>query len=359
MQASEAFGDLHKSSSSRVEFLDGIRGLAALMVLLEHVVKDFLASVQPVQYDSKFLAFITDGNFAVAIFFVLSGYVLSISLINRPKNLFNLFISRYLRLAIPILLTSTITYFLMIAGLFFIAGNTYQFTPTISGLLEFSFFDVFINYDIEKSYNPALWTMSTELFGSFILYAFIGLTKEQNRYRLIFALVIASTLLFFQPYLACFFFGYLIMYLNARYFSQENGRVAFLFISAFIAVVALVSLNQSLEDWQKCLLASILIITVSYTSILKRLFNNTFFLFIARISFTLYLIQFTVICTLSAFLATQFRDHGFVSLISANINLAVTLIACILAAYLINPINVYGKIISKKIAVLNRAKKSG
>ena len=82
------------SPPDRVNFLDGIRGLAALMVLLEHVVKDFLASVQPIQYNSQFLSFITDGHFAVAIFFVLSGYVLTVSQLSRPQSLVTLFIGR-------------------------------------------------------------------------------------------------------------------------------------------------------------------------------------------------------------------------------------------------------------------------
>lgn len=340
-------------SSERVNFLDGIRGLAALMVLLEHVVKDFLASVQPIQYNSQFLSFITDGHFAVAIFFVLSGYVLTVSQTNRPQSLVALFIGRYCRLAIPILITSAITYILMIAGLFFIAGNTYQFTPTILGLLKFSTVDVFVNYDIEKSYSPALWTMSAELFGSYLLYLYIRFIARFERYQLILALAISMGLLIFQPFIACFFMGYLIMQLNTRYLFKEVKWTAVTCISAFVSVVVIVSLSPSLENWQRSLLAFVIVIAISYATILRKVFSNAFLLFIGKISFTLYLIQFTIICTLSAYLATQFRDHDYVNAFSANLNLVITVAICIAVAYVLNPIDTYSILITKKIRSIN------
>jgi len=327
--------------------------MAAVMVLLEHVIKDFLASVQPVQYDSRWLTFVTEGHFAVAIFFVLSGYVLSLSQVNSTKNLFHLFISRYCRLALPILVTCTITYFLLVSGLFYIAGTYYQFTPTIMGLLKFSLFDVFFNYDSPLTYSPALWTMSAELLGSYALYGLLRCLRGQFRYDILVSIVVAFALLFFKPYIACFIFGYLIAELNLRYLGVSSRIIPITSLLAFISVVGVVSMSQDLDDWLKCLLASVLIVSVSYSPLLKKAFTNSVMLFLGKISFALYLIQFTVIGTLSAYITFQFRAHEFVDLTAANINLAITIVACILFAYLLTPLDTFSIQISKKIGSLN------
>jgi len=335
----------------RVNFLDGVRGLAALMVLLEHVVKDFLAKVTPEKYDSILLVFITDGHFAVAIFFVLSGYVLSLSQVGSPKNLIYLFISRYFRLAIPILVTCTITYLLLIAELIFIAGPFYQFHPTIQGLLQFSLFDVFVHYDDLISYSPVLWTMSIELMGSYLLYLLIALFRRDTIYYLALPLVIATSLLFFKPFIACFIFGYLIFELNLRYSSDNSVLISRLGVVSFLSVVITVSFVQGLENWIKCLLAFVLILSVCYSSMLKKVFTNPALLFLGKISFILYLIQFSVICSLSAYIAIQFRDNNFVNLTSTNLNLLATVVVSIVCAFLLNPLDRYSIWISKRIGV--------
>jgi peptidoglycan/LPS O-acetylase OafA/YrhL len=337
-------------STPRVTFLDGIRGLAALMVLLEHVIKDFLVAVQPVKYDSSWLAFITDGHFAVAIFFVLSGYVLSLSQLNSPKNLFHLFITRYCRLTIPILVTCTITYIFLLLGLVYITGPYYQFSHTIYGLLKFSFFDVFFDYDNLRSYSPALWTMSTELLGSYILYGVVRYFRGQFRYDILIPIVIAITLLFFRPYIACFIFGYLIAELNLRYLPLNTKLISPVSLLVFTSVVVMVSIYQESDDWLKCLLASALILAISYSPTLKKVFTNSVFLFLGKISFTLYLVQFTVIFSLSAFMVSKSRAYDVVNLATTNFNIAITVIVCILVGYLLVPIDAYSIKISKKIA---------
>jgi hypothetical protein len=64
------------SSAARVVFLDGVRGWASLMVVLSHLLPCFLAITTPA-YRHWYLTFVSDGNFAVYIFFVLSGFALS------------------------------------------------------------------------------------------------------------------------------------------------------------------------------------------------------------------------------------------------------------------------------------------
>jgi peptidoglycan/LPS O-acetylase OafA/YrhL len=344
----------NQSPTQRVNFLDGIRGLAALMVLLGHTIKDFLASVTPEKYDSIFLAFITDVRFAVAIFFVLSGYVLSVSQIENPKNLMYLFISRYLRLAIPVLATCTITYCLIISGFIFVVG-LYQFDPTILGLLQFSLFDVFVRYDDLLSYSPVLWTISSEILGSYLLYILIVIFRRNIRYSLALAIVIACSLLFFWPFIACFIFGYLIFELNLRYSNVGSALLSKLSLLAFVTVVVVISFANTLDNWSKCLLASLFIVSVSYSPILKKVFTNSILLFLGKISFVLYLIHFSVICSLSAYIAIQFKAHDFVNLTSTNFNLLITVVVSIVCAALLNPLDTFSIRTSKKIgAQFNR-----
>ena len=339
--------------TQRVAFLDGIRGMASIMVLMQHLATDFLASLQSEQYDSKFLAFITNGHFAIVIFFVLSGYALSLSQIRHKQNLLYLFVARYFRLMLPILFTCTITYIFLISGLFLITGNAYQFPPSVPSLLKFSLFDVFFDYQNSLSYSPQLWTITTEIIGSYVIYALIPLFGKQFIFPFLLPLVVAVSLLFIKPFIACFIFGYLIAQLNLRYLDLRNKYISAACLLAFALIVGIVSSNETLEDWFKCLLASALIISVSYSPVLRKVFTNSILLFIGKISFPLYLIQFLVICSFSSYLNTQFKAFNFVNLTSTNINLGLTIAACILFAYLLTPLDIYSIQISKKMGALN------
>ena len=72
--------------SPRMEFLDSIRGLAALVVLLSHsfIFEWPKAVSQFINLPFVNLAF--NGKEAVAMFFVLSGFVLSRQYLSPPGN---------------------------------------------------------------------------------------------------------------------------------------------------------------------------------------------------------------------------------------------------------------------------------
>jgi peptidoglycan/LPS O-acetylase OafA/YrhL len=69
---------MNSSERIRIEFLDGIRGLAALYVMIGHAYVAIRGQVDPFigGAELKLLKLIDAGHFAVAIFIVLSGYVL-------------------------------------------------------------------------------------------------------------------------------------------------------------------------------------------------------------------------------------------------------------------------------------------
>ena len=98
--------------------------------------------------------FFMNGTFAVCLFFVISGFSLSIGYLQSgdDRGLARMAAGRYLRLAVPIFAICAITYVLMVLNVIppatlrpsplDIFGN---FTPTVQGLLEFSLFSAYIS----------------------------------------------------------------------------------------------------------------------------------------------------------------------------------------------------------------------
>lgn len=166
--------------------LDGLRGWAALVVLMTHLVAPFLAA-PPLLFWLP-----VDGTLAVYVFFVLSGYVLSIGYLQSGDRhmLAALAIRRYPRLTIPILASCLLAYTAQALGLMHPSmeglpnGNTwfralYHPDSTLLSVLRFSVWEVYFDWQ-ESSLNPVLWTMRTELLGSFLVLGILAVTRTRS-----------------------------------------------------------------------------------------------------------------------------------------------------------------------------------
>ena len=237
------------ATRARLGYLDGIRGWASLVVLQWHLVACFLALSTPELKLSKerlaadiasndyldialgiFLRIVSDGKLAVMVFFVLSGYALSVNHLNLSRrNLALATAARYFRLMIPILFTSLIAYALLKAGLFFNTaaattpenssgwlGTFYRFDADLKNVLMFASYDVFFRYDEDTTYNSSLWTMPIELAGSVLIYAYLGIFRTTEAIYWKVALLATAALAMVGPPYACFMVGYLIAELNGK-----------------------------------------------------------------------------------------------------------------------------------------------
>jgi peptidoglycan/LPS O-acetylase OafA/YrhL len=187
-------------SNTRNFALDGIRGLGALIVMLWHLAVTFFPcaawgretptslSWELALYKSQ-LWVLLSGNFAVCLFFVLSGYVLTIGYF-RSRNqeaLVHRIVGRPIRLGVlasastiaiwlgsqasPGAATGLAVPVLKATGAFDAVSPHINLTPdlTFQSLLEnILWLPWFQPPDFKKLYNVVLWTMHIELLGSLL-----------------------------------------------------------------------------------------------------------------------------------------------------------------------------------------------
>lgn len=180
---------------------DGLRGFAALNVVLAHFIGAFIPTLLHYNYpwyfreekipsllydviSSPIITFLFNGHLPVLIFFVLSGYVLSMPIRDNKRELLKKrVLGRYFRLNIPIVFTLIVSYILLKNGFYYnvetasVSGSTdwlniffYTQEKSLNDLLHMSLYDTLLN---SKSYlNPPLWTIHIEFLGSLYLLTF-------------------------------------------------------------------------------------------------------------------------------------------------------------------------------------------
>ena len=134
--------------------LDGLRAIAVIAVIINHFNKELLAS----------------GYLGVDIFFVISGYVITSSLISRGINEFGTFISSFYKRRIKRLLPALIAYIFPISFLIWIIDPIPQAAlrtglTSIFGLSNFYLFKSATNYfAISTELNPFThtWSLAVE-----------------------------------------------------------------------------------------------------------------------------------------------------------------------------------------------------
>jgi peptidoglycan/LPS O-acetylase OafA/YrhL len=286
----------------RFRFLDGLRGWAAVVVLLHHLFIDGLPA-NSFMADRALWAkvFFLNGTVAVSVFFVISGFSLSIRYLETGdgRALGRIAAGRYLRLALPIFAICAVTYVLLVSGLIPPAAQRPSpldqflgFTPSIDGLLGFSLLKVFVAYSGAESYDPPLWTMTYEFFGSFMVFALIAYLRP-SRLRTLLLTVLFLLLTALQTYFALFVAGILIADLFPRIgASTAANRAGALLCGAGILLIALphawfatVYLGGGV-----CLTAGAV-----FCAPVRRFFESRLSSFLGWVSFPLYLIQAAVI----------------------------------------------------------------
>lgn len=316
------------STQQKLGSVEGIRGVACLMVFLSHLSSTFAPSMHTgnianartpidiIMHSSPF-AFLYSGAAAVGIFFVLSGFILSYCILNKGdavSNAAGMTIKRYFRLMPPALGSCIIAYF---------ALKYFTFDKSSLGdwaqnynITNPSFFDAIYNGTISSflsgsaPYNWSLWTMKIEFFGSlsvFFLCCIIPQVKYKKTLTLIFmcipfAMNVKSG---DEIYYAAFFSGVLIYLIDIN-LPNKLGTVFFVlglflcgyhtngyFYKDINSIVNINVFNKHIDNYGlfNNLGGFIVVFCVLKTKSISQIFSHNFFVKLGALSFSVYVLH--------------------------------------------------------------------
>ncbi|MCU6797397.1 acyltransferase [Paenibacillus sp. WQ 127069] len=385
---------------NRIEYLEGLRGLAALVVVICHFVGAFYPALisgnaQEIHTQRGWELFIAksplnifyNGNFAVCIFFVLSGFVLTRHYFSNYSNQNNGIITssavrRYPRLLIPIFFSVLLVYVCMKLSLFgnvetseftystWWLGTFWKFDSTFIDVIKFSFYDVFISSN--SKYNTVLWTMYYEFIGSFLVFAAALIIGKMKNRSIIYCILI---LLFIKTYFLAFIFGLILsdifssVDLNKKLVGKKT-QVLLLMVGIFLGsyptlinvngtLYSFLALNFVLSSMFYHIIGAFFVLIVLLNSKrLQKILSLKPFLFLGKISFSMYLMHTIIIGTFSCFVFIKIM-HLFTYSVSVSISFISSMIVIFIVSYFYNiyvdqngvrfSMYLYNRIFKKKI----------
>ncbi|EEL19466.1 O-acetyl transferase [Bacillus cereus Rock1-3] len=324
--------------SKRIKELDSIRGLAALTVVFGH----FCLMLPSLPNSIKFspLRFLWAGGEAVIVFYVLSGFVLSMALYHSKTNYWGYLIKRFVRIYIPYYFWIIITFAL------FILFSPYE----VAGLRDW-FYDrwqgsitkidiinhiVLLNNFFTENYNPVIWSLAQEMRISIVFpllfLLFYKLSwKKTILIALSFSLIsvflnmlhigkaegfyngYADTLHFtsmFMVGMLLFKYQEKLIYLYQNMKKYKKGFLIALGIILYLYSILIYGFSRNdttflFKDWGVVMGVSIFIIMAMSNLKIKAFLNKSVFVYLGEISYSIYLCHFPIMMVLFKLLYTK------------------------------------------------------
>jgi peptidoglycan/LPS O-acetylase OafA/YrhL len=330
-----------QGDSKKFEQLEGLRGIASVVVLLSHLRMAFFVDANEWatrsfgKVASIFIESIFDGDFAVWLFWVMSAFVLSIRFhkctdeSSQISILRDAAIRRYPRLLLPVLVSVLFAWSLHALGLMSNRelanrlgaethtwlGGFYSFEPNFFNALRSSLWSTFFAFKGSECYNNVLWTMEIEYYGSLFLFAYLALIGKHPARYFLYALTVVVIYALSLLWINAFVIGIAIADLYVR---RKDVRAVFpetavrlsdrarssrlVAIALFVPVLFGIGIQTS--GILHLSLATVLTAYVLLSEPPSKLLSGKVPVFLGKISFGLYLAHWPLIC------ATAYPIHS-------------------------------------------------
>lgn len=341
--------------------LDSSRGLAALMVFFVHFLKIYFPALSQSHLLNHTPAHILiDGDAAVLYFFILSGYVLTISMKNEHTGM-RYFIAYYARRIFriyPAFIVTALVTFLLIN---FLKNSStsqwlhlyWQNSPTLHDL--FSQLILILRHPNDPALRllPHDWTLTVELFVSFLLPALIITSRLRAELVLLLSYVTIKVLPI-DPFLFDFSIGVYLALKKEFLINQWKKLSVFGHVILCILVVLIMEIDQLNFDFVPVLKKVIIhpeswaliyiLISVLSSARLQRLLERKPLLLLGKISYSFYLFHLVILAIVAI-------NLPFLSpYLSLPLNLLLVTFTSTFSYFLIEkPFMVAGSILSNRI----------
>ena len=373
--------------NKKLIYLDGIKGLGCVMVFLCHFVFAFYYGMYHYQMEACHLPGSLDiaigksplnlffnGNTAVRLFLILSGYTLCLGFFKtRDKERLMASVKRrYLRLMPPVLVVNVVIWLCMVLGLYQngpaaeLAGSTAwfagfnSFEPSFFGMLYESLLGCFL-FGI-NDYNGVLWTLQILFAGAYLDYILADLVSHL-RWRYVIYAVTAVLLLrsdflgIFLGYVLCDFMhtewrwrkalceqktlNWLLLVMGLYFMSYPSA--GFGYEGTVWEILPFVFVNYYHIFGVLCFVFAVLNLKP-----VQRFFSMNVFQYLGRISYSLYLLHFLVIATFGAWFQLTFHKvlgynaAGFLNLV---LTAGLTVLLSELSVRYVEPLSKKGEVL--------------
>jgi peptidoglycan/LPS O-acetylase OafA/YrhL len=380
---------------SRQTHLDSLRGLAALIVVFVHYLAIFYPytifgkqgeyrqhlSLENIIFFPPF-GLLAAGHLAVCLFFILSGYVLSYSHLGESQRghiIIASIIKRPIRLGGLVWFTIICSSLLWHYGLFpssevaDLTSSKPWFSDCYSGNIVFyNFFIDLTTSSFSKGsfYNPPLWTIKIELYGSLMIY-FFALVFGRFRYRLIVCVLLI--ILFKNKLYQGFWIGLFFADIIKNHTFQNPIRlhkinyfwllmIFFIYLSSYPSEVTQEFLKGTIYAYlpddkgfgggYPMLSAVLIFILILLNNRIKQYLNLPALQFLGHISYGLYTTHFLIMASLSSWLflfLTNFLSYNLSFIIVLLSGMPIIILAAFLVTkYVDNPSIKLANYIGKK-----------
>jgi peptidoglycan/LPS O-acetylase OafA/YrhL len=351
-------------TTKRIDYLDGLRGLAAVLVVIHHMMIGFWPStytvnpstmhsgnqIERVLHNSP-LGMGINGGLAVAIFLVLSGYVVGLSDEQMTiKKITSSAVKRWWRFWLPILTTHLIALLLIelgwhwnqqaagVSGSDWWLGVMWRMEPSMMEAIKQAFLALWRTYSLDQVYNSSTWTMPFFFLGPIGLMIILAIGRQKWVRTAVLGGVLGYTLkTHYWPIMA----GYGLSQLLARF---ETRKLPMWWSGILLVLAVMVGNYPQAYDTAAATrlysglpifgwvhtstfyhtIATLMIITmIFFNPKLQKLLSTTLCVWLGKISFSLYLFHVLVINSVTSGLMvwlTPMMAYGWAFLISQAVS---------------------------------------
>lgn len=316
----------------RLKYLDGLKGFGCLMVFITHL------KMFEFTYPYELFSMINEvfyGEVIINVFLAASAYGITASIhsnLKKGNGLRTLILKRYFRLAIPV------AFALIVSALFYYGGliATHQAVEHGGHPLLVQFYKSLSLSGLAKAFflspfgetfgwlSPA-WMMKYFLYGTFMTIAFVLGTEGLKQWKkYLICLFFIFLFYFIDVHMIYIIMGFMLFeYLQSKKEFKYDRWIAILFFLLYLGFRAIIYFCHFHRHGDTCTVLSILfLIGITHAPTLQKFFSTKPMLWLGKISLSIYLLHFILVCSLSCWLFVLLQGlHPF---ISCTINLFVT-----------------------------------